>query len=78
MPNSNPYYKKSRTGLEKLKTQRILLKAMNMLGLFVVVSLASTTISPLNTIGHSYALQQIAGNIIIETMPGDTETFSWG
>jgi len=51
---------------------------MNMLGLSVIISLASTTISPLNTIGHSYALQQVAGNPIIETMPGETETFSWG
>ena len=30
------------------------------------------------TVRQSYALLQVAGNIIVEIMPGETETFSWG
>lgn len=57
---------------------RIFFNAINVLSLFVIISIIPNTITPLNKIGQSYALQQIAGNIIIETMPGETETFSWG
>jgi hypothetical protein len=49
-----------------------------MLCLYVAILIISTLFIPLNTIRHSYALQQLAGNIIIETMPGETETFNWG
>jgi hypothetical protein len=49
-----------------------------MLCLSVAILIISTLFIPLNTIRHSYALQQLAGNIIIETMPGETETFNWG
>jgi hypothetical protein len=35
-------------------------------------------ISNIITITQSYALLQVAGHIIVETMPGETKTFSWG
>jgi hypothetical protein len=53
-------------------------KAVASLGLFATILIIPTPFTPLNTIRHSYALQQLAGNIIIETMPGETETFNWG
>jgi hypothetical protein len=30
------------------------------------------------TITQGYALQQVAGNIVVDTKPGETKTFSWG
>jgi hypothetical protein len=60
-----------------LKTH-VFVNAINALSLFVILSIIPTTIIPLNEIVPSYALQQVAGNIIIEIMPGETETFSWG
>jgi hypothetical protein len=60
-----------------LKT-RIFFYAINLLGLLVIISIIPDTIIPLDKIGQSYALQQIAGNIIIETMPGETKNISWG
>lgn len=56
----------------------VFVNAINALSLFVILSIIPTTIIPLNEIVPSYALQQVAGNIIIEIMPGETETFSWG
>jgi hypothetical protein len=58
---------------------RIFFSVINVLSLlFIIILVIPNTITPLNKIGQSYALQQVAGNIIIETMPGETETFSWG
>jgi hypothetical protein len=48
--------------------------ALLVLPLFLILSIIPNVI----TITQSYALQQVAGKIIIETMPGETETFSWG
>jgi hypothetical protein len=35
-------------------------------------------ISNIITITQSYALQQVAGDIVVEIKPGETKTFSWG
>lgn len=35
-------------------------------------------IPDLITITRSYALQQVAGNIVVDIQPGETKTFSWG
>jgi hypothetical protein len=35
-------------------------------------------IPDLITITQSYALQQVAGNIVVEIKPGETKTFTWG
>ncbi len=47
---------------------------------FVVFSFLILSLIPnaIITVKQSYALLQVAGNIIVETMPGGTETFTWG
>jgi hypothetical protein len=42
---------------------------------FLILSVIPSAII---TVRQSYALLQVAGNIIVETMPGETETFTWG
>jgi hypothetical protein len=56
----------------------LFVNAIGILSLFLIFSITPNTIIPLNKIGQSYALLQVAGNIIIETIPGETETFNWG
>jgi hypothetical protein len=50
------------------------------IGVFAIFSflILSAIPSAVMTVRQSYALLQVAGNIIVETMPGETETFSWG
>jgi hypothetical protein len=57
---------------------RVLVNVVNVLSLLIIISLIPNTITPLNKLGQSFALQQVAGNIIIETIRGETETFTWG
>lgn len=38
----------------------------------------SVTPSAIITVRQSYALLQVAGNITVEVMPGEKETFTWG
>jgi hypothetical protein len=50
------------------------------IAVFAVFSflILSSIPSSIVSVRQSYALLQVAGNIIVETMPGETETFSWG
>jgi hypothetical protein len=41
---------------------------------FLILSIIPNVI----TIIRSYALQQVAGNIVVEIKPGETKTFTWG
>jgi hypothetical protein len=50
------------------------LKVYFILSLFLILSFTPYLI----TITHIYALQQVAGNILIEIKPGETKTFNWG
>jgi len=45
-----------------------------LLSLFLVPLILSNII----TITQSYALQQVAGDIVVDIKPGETKTFSWG
>lgn len=46
--------------------------------LLLFLLLVPSIISNIITIGQSYALQQVAGEIVVEIKPGETKTFSWG
>jgi len=48
--------------------------------LFVLFSFLALSVIPnaIITVRQTYALLQVAGNIIVETMPGETRTFNWG
>ncbi|HYY67062.1 MAG TPA: hypothetical protein VE572_01805 [Nitrososphaeraceae archaeon] len=60
-----------RPQIEALKVRLI---TIILLSLFLILSIIPNII----TITRSYALQQVAGNIIIEIKPGETNTFNWG
>jgi hypothetical protein len=47
---------------------------ISVLSLFLILSI----IPNLVTIPQSYALQQVAGDIVVDIIPGETKTFSWG
>ncbi len=47
---------------------------IRVLSLSVILSIIPNVI----TITQSYALQQVAGEIVVEIKPGETKTFSWG
>jgi hypothetical protein len=44
------------------------------LPLFLILSLIPSLVS----ITQTYALQQVAGNIVVDIKPGETKTFNWG
>jgi hypothetical protein len=48
--------------------------AIPLLPLFLFLSVIPNVI----TITQSYALQQLAGDIVVEIKPGETKTFNWG
>jgi hypothetical protein len=47
---------------------------VHVLPLFLILSLIPNVI----TITQSYALQQVAGDIVVDIKPGETRTFRWG
>jgi len=53
---------------------RVRINSIHVISLFVVLSIFPNVI----TIKQNYALQQVAGNIVVEIKPGETKTFNWG